>query len=268
MEDPDYNCTIVTCYYKFPSKHSYNEYSKWMTNFLTTVETPMVIFTNDESYEDIKQLRQWNEKNTIIITRPLDELYCAQPKYIKYWMKDWQRDGERGYHNINLYIVWNQKSKFVEEVIEQNYFNTEYFCWCDIGCFRTKEGLDKYKQFPNIEKIENTNTKDKIQLLNIEPFIDKETTYVNDIKYNSSKIINIFQLQCRIGGTIFLGHKIAWKLWIPTFYTMMETFMQNDTFTGKDQDIMAMVVLMYPSLVNLIKAPTKNDWFYLQDYFI
>ena len=44
--------------------------------------------------------------------------------------------------------------------------------------------------------------------------------------------------------------------------------MQNDTFTGKDQDIMAMIVLMYPSLVNLIKAPTRNDWFYLQDYFI
>ena len=262
------NCTIVTCYYKFPSKHSYEEYDKWMTNFLTTIETPMVIFTDDESIEKIRQLRKWAEQNTVIINRPLQDTYCAQEKYMNYWMKDWQRDYERHIHNPKLYIVWNEKSKFVEEVIENNYFNTDYYCWCDIGCFRTSTNIEKYKKFPNIEKIEQTNSKDKIQLLNIESFNQREIDYVKKIKLDEAPIRNIFQLQHRIGGTIFIGHISAWKKWIPTFYTMIETFMINNTFTGKDQDIMAMITLLYPDIVNLIKPPTNNDWFYLQDYFI
>lgn len=259
-------CTIVTCYYRFPSKHSFEEYDQWMTNFLTTVETPMVIYTDGQSIEKIKRLRQWAEDKTIIIDRPFNTTFCAQEKYMEYWIKDWQRDYEKQIHNPRLYIVWNEKSKFVEEVMQANYFNTEYFCWCDIGCFRTQENLSNYKNFPKVEKIVATN---KIQLLNIEPFNQNEIDYVNIVKEQQlqNKIINIFQLKCRIGGTIFLGHKDAWNKWIPTFYSMMDTFIANDTFAGKDQDIMAMISLMYPELVNLIRPPTPNGWFYLQDYF-
>jgi hypothetical protein len=226
----------------------------------------MVIFTNDNSIEKITALRKWAEKNTIIINRPLQDTYCAQKHYLDYWVKDWNRDKEKSIHNPTLYIVWNQKSKFVEEVIEKNYFNTEYFCWCDIGCFRTSNGIEKYKNFPNVTKIES---KEKIQLLNIEPFTTEEIQYLNNIKniYNT-KIENIFQVKARIGGTIFMGHKNAWYHWIKIFYLMMDKFIKDDTFAGKDQDIMATIVLLYPELVNLIIPPNSNKWFYFQDYFI
>jgi hypothetical protein len=92
-----------------------------------------------------------------------------------------------------------------------------------------------------------------------------EIQTLNEIRNNNEKIKNIFIGKCRIGATIMIGHKHAWYRWIPTFYTMMDTFMKNDTFTGKDQDIMATIVALYPELVELIVAVDRN-WFYLQDY--
>jgi hypothetical protein len=270
-------CTIVTCYYKIPSKHPYQQYDQWMIKFLTTVETPMVIYTDDQSIEKIKDLRKWAEDKTIIINKPLQFTYCAQEKYLNTWVKDWRRDLEGRIHNPKLYIIWNNKSKFVEEVIQANYFNTEYFCWCDIGCFRTQENLQKYKNFPKVEKIVATNTKDKMQILNIEQFNNSDIAYMNAIKEQNKlkeneltelKIENIFQTRATVGGTIFLGHKDTWNIWIPTFYNMMDTLIKNDTFAGKDQDIMAIISLLYPELVHLITPPTSNGWFYLQDYFI
>jgi hypothetical protein len=257
-------CTIITCYYKFPSKHRYESYDQWMSNFLTTVETPMVIYTDDQSIQKITQLCEWRKNNTIIVNKPLLSTFCAQQQYLDYWNKDWQRDPEKRIHNPNLYIIWNEKSNFVKEAIQQNYFKTDYFCWCDIGCFRTSNQVSKYRNFPDILKL---TSNDKIHLLNIGAFESDEYQYVEKIKKGTSPMKNIFLLKHRIGGTIFLGHVNAWAKWIPLFYSTMELFMKHNTFTGKDQDIMAMIVLLYPELVHLIKPPDSNGWFYLQDYF-
>jgi len=259
-----HSCTIVTCYYKFYSKHSFEDYDKWIKTFLTNIETPMVIFTDEISYDKIYELRKWN-KDTVIIKKNLYETYCAQ--FMNYWNRDMMRDIERNYHNQNLYIVWNEKSKFVEEAIRGNYFNTEYYCWCDIGCFRENEGIEKYKNFPKIDKIISTKTQDKLQLLYIRPFLKDEIYFINKIKNNQEKIINIFGMRCHIGATIMIGHTKAWNNWIPAYYNLLYEFMKNDTFTGKDQNIMGMLVNLEPNLVNLIVPPTIDSWFYLQDYF-
>jgi len=251
------NCTIVTAYYKFSSKHPSENYDEWMKNFLTTIETPMVIFTDNKSVEQITELRKWNQ-NTKIIELPFEELYCSQ--FMEYWNKDLERDPEKRYHNQQLYIIWNEKSKFVERAIQENYFNTDYYCWCDIGCFRDTSTVNKYRFFPQTSKIKNNNT---ITLLHIDPYEMNEIISLKNTNINH--INNIFIGKCRIGATIIIGHKDAWYRWISTFYTMMETFMKNDTFTGKDQDIMATIVALYPGLIELIIPPSR-DWFYLQDY--
>ena len=94
-------CTIVTCYYKFPSKHSIDNYNEWMTNFLTTIDNPMVIFCDDTMVSKIKDLRKEFQSKTHIICLPLHETYCAQEKYMNYWKKDWGRDIEKHIHNPN-----------------------------------------------------------------------------------------------------------------------------------------------------------------------
>jgi hypothetical protein len=223
----------------------------------------MVIYTDHLSVDKLKSICEWRKDKTIIINKPLSETYCA--KYINYWNNDWNRDPEKIIHNTNLYIVWNEKSNFVKEAIQNNYFKTDYFCWCDIGCFRTHETISKYRYFPNITKLSSI---DKIHLLNIVPFQEKDLDTLKNIKLGRTTMHNFFNQQNRIGGTIFVGHINAWKKWIPLFYSTMELFMTHNTFAGKDQDIMAMIALLYPEVVQLITPPTSNDWFYLQDYFI
>ena len=47
LHKPSCNVTIVTAYYRMKSKHSYEEYLSWMSNFLT-LQDCMVIFTEQE----------------------------------------------------------------------------------------------------------------------------------------------------------------------------------------------------------------------------
>ena len=111
------SCTIVTCYYRSPAKHSYKQYDEWMENFLTTIHQEMVIFCDVESYEQITEYRKADASKTKIIILPLYETYCGDPSKHDFWMNEWHRDIERNIHHPNLYIIWNEKAKFVERVM-------------------------------------------------------------------------------------------------------------------------------------------------------
>jgi hypothetical protein len=259
------SCTIVTCYYKFPSKHSYENYEKWISTFLTLIKQPIVIFCDQESNDMILKLREWNIQNTLIINKPFNQLYCNQ--YIDHWHKDYERDYEKHIHNPNLYIIWNEKNKFVEQAININFFKTDYFCWCDIGCFRDnlENYSEKYKLFPIIDT--NTN-KNKITLFNILPFEENEVQQIIQMKHNEIPFSNIItNKDVRISGTIYLGHINAWKLFIPVYYKILEKFIENDCFAGVDQNILATLVVLYPSIVNRIDGRCYRDWYYFQEYF-
>ena len=255
-------CTIVTCYYKFPSKHSFENYDKWMSNFLITIDNPMVIFCDNTMISKIKELRKHFESKTYIICLPFHETYCAQEKYMNYWKKDWERDIEKHLHNPNLYIVWNEKCKFVEKSIQLNPFNTNFFMWCDMGCFRSKEDLKLFKQWPAVSFLNRART-DKMYFLNIVPFQS------NDFVLLPNQLSRSFEREARIGGTIFLGHKDAFLKYINLFYETMDLYIQHNYFTGKDQNIIATCYIKNPELFELIlpKINEGDPWFYLQRYF-
>jgi len=256
-------CTIVTCYYRFPSKHSYENYDAWMTNFLTTVDNEMIIFCDAESFEKVKTLRKEFEDVTDIFVLPLEETYCGQQVYQEIWKKDWQRDTEKSIHNPNLYIIWNEKSMFLNRAISINPFETEFFMWCDIGCFRNKEDMHLFKNWPS-DAFLSSAKKDKIYFLNIEPFKPE------DLEILPNTLTRSFEGKNRIGGTIFFGHKDTFVPWIEKFYYYMNTYMENNYFAGKDQNILATFYAAYPDLFELVTPqPNEGDpWFYLQRYFL
>jgi hypothetical protein len=35
-------------------------------------------------------------------------------------------------------MLWSEKISFVKETMDNQYFNTEYYGWCDIGYFRNR----------------------------------------------------------------------------------------------------------------------------------
>lgn len=257
--------TIVTAFYNL-KKNKYNNefiYYHWSYNYLSNCNSKMVIFTNKETYDYIKKIRENYIDKTHIIILEINDFYTY--KYIDYWNKDYNRDHEQNYHNINLYMIWNEKCKFVEKAININPFNTLYFIWSDIGIIRDEKYIKYIKTFPNKNIIEKID-KNKMHLLYIEPY--NNIPISNDIILNGAS--NMFLKQNYIGGTIFFGHKDIFKIYIDKYYLMLEEFIKNDFFAGKDQSIMACVYFNNKELFNLIKPDLNlfNDpWFYLLYFF-
>jgi len=255
-------CTIVTAYYEFPKKkHTTDSYYQWIENFLPNIDSYMCIFTDEASYDKLYKLREKFIKKTFIIVKPFEKLFCY--KYMDYWEHDYIRDHEQIHHPY-LYIIWNEKSMFMLEAMRLNPFNTCFYAWTDIGMVREKKDIQYISKYPNKDII-STLKKDKIYLLNLNEFSDL------DLNQNVPTELFRYQNNVRTGGGIILGHKDIILRWTNEYYNMMEEFMKNSFFAGKDQSIMSNLYIKYrDDLIELIK-PEKNSpinvWFYLLYYF-
>lgn len=258
------SCTIVTAYFRSPSKYNDTSYDEWITNFLTTIDNEMVIFCDRVSFDFILKLRNNFGNKTRIVIIELEDLYCSKPEFIQYWRKDVERDIERSIHNINLYIIWNEKAMFVGKVMKANPFKSEFFMWCDIGCFRYKEELYLFKnEFPSKSFLKSAK-KDKMYFLNIYPFHSSDFTVLPNGMTKSFQYVN------RIGGTMFIGHKDIFEKYIDTYYDNMIKYMNNDYFAGKDQNIIASVYVLNQSMFCLVNPVVGegNPWLYLQRFLL
>ena len=254
------NTTIVTSYFQLnQSKSSHERYIERMKNMLI-INNPMVIYCDKHSAVFIEEFRTKNglKEKTIVIPTSFNEFYSI--KYIDDFMKHYTMDTEQCIgHNEFLYMVWAEKSHFVKRTADINPFNSDYFIWCDIGCFRRSNR--QFIHWPNPEKI-NVLDKNKITLLSVCPFKEHE------LRCNKIEELPSFQFDDRIGGTIFSGSIDAINQWHKLYYEMLEHFISINRFIGKDQSIMNSVYLLNRDLCNLVnRKPGGDEWLYLQDYF-
>jgi hypothetical protein len=257
------NITIVTVYYNIKSKFPSSTYLSWMENFLR-IPCNLVIFTDNNSYETIKNFRVGLEHKTHIIIKNIEDFFNYQ--YYDYYKYSHTIDVEKNHHTPELYMVWNEKSYFVKEVIEKNPFNSEWFFWTDIGCVRDNKMLEFISSYPNDDKITSLD-RDKMNLVSIVDFENrdniKDENWIPIIFKNISNESSCKEIT-RIQGGFFGGHRNCWGGWIERFEKMMKKMMESNTFIGKDQYIMASVYLNNPETINLIKAHTSygDPWWY------
>ena len=156
-------------------------------------------------------------------------------------------------------MIWSEKSHFLKRAIELNPFSTDYFVWCDIGCFRVPN--TRYLQWPSPSKIA-TLDKNKVLLLSVQPFNPGE------LQCNHKEGLPLFQFTNRIGGTIFGGGKDILLQWHDKYYEMLEYFISIGRFIGKDQSIMNSVYLLNRDMCHLVnwEPGCPDQWFYLQEY--
>jgi len=250
--------TIVTGYFQLKqAKASHDTYSGWMRNMLC-IDNPMVIFCDVASEQMIREMREGKLEKTKIIVTSFNEFYSY--RYARDFLEHYKMDKEqRVGHNMFLYMIWSEKSHFLKRAIELNPFSTEYFVWCDIGCFRVPN--KRYLNWPNPEKI-STLDKNKVLLLSVQPFTPEE------LQCHNKGGLPLFQYTNRIGGTIFGGGKEVLLQWHDKYYEMLEHFISIGRFIGKDQSIMNSVYLLNRDMCNLVNwLPGHPDqWFYLQEY--
>jgi len=259
--------TIVSALFSL-KKNKYNSmdiYKFWGSNLLSNVNKNFVIFTDEENYDFICSLRtnELKEKTRIIKTK-IEDFYMYN--HLEYLEKDFIRDHEKHIHNVDLYMIWNEKLNLIKKAIDLNFFNTSYYAWCDIGCVRNSLYPELYlKNFPNLSNL----IEDKIYMLNVDyNFVEDDFKNPYDDKYK--------YMDGTICGAFFIGKKeLLSKMYDIYYNEIMTNYIKMDKFIGKDQNLYFSLYLSYPNLIKLIRG--ENDeytiqfsqlkWFYFLKYF-
>lgn len=139
------NITLVTALYDINRKNdgdgrSFDEYLSWFSKTLK-ITSPMVIFVDESLVDFVKKERSFLP--TKIITQSLNEIpYYFLKDSIDNILTSSDYKSKIGSPNrveckMSLYnVVIYSKFKWVEFVVKNNYFNSEYFMWIDAGLSR------------------------------------------------------------------------------------------------------------------------------------
>ena len=253
--------TVVTAYFDIESKATHAEYQDWMRNFLPRLNASLVVFTDKNNQALIQSLRVKQSHSTRIIVTSIEEFFTYQ--YNRLWKLHWRRDHEAERHSPDLYMIWNEKPRFLEIAIQQNPFDSEYFLWCDIGCFRNRPqdvSLTVLEDWPRIDRLH----KDKVTITYLSPFSAKDFKSVDGKLMSSSD----FRERVTVAGGIYGGGAAGLKDWIDVFYKTLSAFFEYGRFAGKDQNLIANMACMHPQLFDLVipEGYRRDPWFYLQYY--
>ncbi|TMM28796.1 hypothetical protein FDT66_12875 [Polaribacter aestuariivivens] len=239
---------VATCFYLVKPKpnRSHDLYKTWFLNLLSNLNTKIIVFT-DEKSKDFLSIEDSKIEYQIL---PFNDLYFFK-KYGKDFWEEQQKKDINPTRVWQLSLLYNEKCKFVEKAIDL-YKNTEWFVWCDIGCFRKEIDIN----FPEVSYLDSK----KMTLLQIKKFKKKE------LRQN---YLFLADKQIKIGGGVQIATKETWQKWIP-LYDKMFTFYHENATVNCDQSLLASVIVNNKELVDLVKAKktkiTKDKWFYLLEY--
>jgi hypothetical protein len=275
--------TVVTCYYRVPSKHSHDKYDQWITNFLSNIPCNLVIFTSPDLVDYIKNKRITLLEKTIIIPIKFESL----PLYNQYkhlWENQYIMDKQKySGRTIECYVLWNSKLDFLKKAIELNPFLSDKFIWNDIGCLRI---LD----LPTILKTQTDNndymneTDYMTYVSTISQIISQYPIYDN-ISHSKIDIVllnpiqdetqSVFIDEIHFSGSIFGGDKDSILKFYTLFYKTLDDHIQNNIFVGCDQQTISSVYNKNKELFNCVTPNHLNHnifnadwiWFYLWIYY-
>jgi len=258
--------SVISVYFEFEkSKHSKEEYQKWLRNMLTSVEeAPLVIFTDRKSVNTINQTRSIQLENTFIyvyesIWDVLKEL--GEKRKINYVenYSNFQNslDPEKNIHNPSLYAIWNLKSYFVQKVVELNPFKSSFFIYTDAGAWRKK----RIPNWPDNQFINKLKAK-----LNDCVIFGQMAQNYDPTRYESYSSV--------IQGTFFAGSARAMQMFYNEFWRVHDKLLRENKFVGKDQTLMKILSFENIQFCNVRlknwEAECKESydpWFFYQIYF-
>jgi hypothetical protein len=255
------NITFSTCLYNFKSKFDISVYKQWMHNMLSNVNNYNLVVYTDE--DGLPLFEPYLKPNIKIIVKPYSEFYTYQFK------DSWIKNQERNLLLLNridwkVNMLWSEKIHFVNETIQQKYFVTEFYGWCDIGYFRGRDmdlDMNTLKFWPSLDTI-NELPKDKIQYacVNIKPeYLDFLYHIINNKNEFGLPVHPIPPEQVSLAGGFFILHVSRASWWHDTYYNKLKLYFDNNYLVKDDQIIIADCVF---SNINSFALRTEpNSWF-------
>jgi hypothetical protein len=222
--------TVVTAFYKFgKSKHSDQEYAEWIDNFFMCTTSPVVCFC-----ESAGLFQKYAGPNRTFVEIPFESYDLTTPEWIAKWKQQMDQDPEKDIHSWELYAVWALKQEFVHKAINLNAYNSQYFVWCDIGCFRKPSNFPKPPRFAE-------DTRSKVSPGHILILKIKE-----------------IDMSIHIGGGVLAGDIQAWAGFRTSYLDTLNTFVAHGIFCGKDQTLYRYMIQR--NLVPFQVIETSGDW--------
>jgi hypothetical protein len=264
-----YMLTLVTCWYEVKSKFNKEIYKKWMTNLINNVNNfNLVIYTNKECSEMIMEILQPSKRVKIEI--------AEWDNFLSYkydWIENHERNNElnsKSRHNVDwkLNMLWNEKINFVKKTIDNEYFTTDWYAWCDIGYFRDG-GVET--EWPSDDKILSLN-KNKIYYGfpgNMNEFENIRQCVLN-INDNNMPIVPINPRQISIAGGFFLCHKTKLDWYHNIFYTRLSEYFKHKYLVKDDQIVVIDCIVQNGDHFEFVKEtnPMYDKWFVMKRFLL
>jgi Bacterial protein of unknown function (HtrL_YibB) len=238
--------TVVTGYFRVPSKYKPGKYDGWMRNMLS-LQDAMVIFTQKDMIDQVKDFRGHAKNRTVIIPLEIDQLPYATLYSKEFWQGQLEKDPEKKRHrSYELFWIWLSKSWLTTQAIRMNWFDSDLFVWSDIGCFRD-EG---YNSKTMIQHREVVPTTEMIQMAHHPPNPPPEELF-ND-KYHRKA--NFYH-----SGSQLAGYKETWLKFHEYFLDIIDRFLNKNMIIVEDQAVLQSTCLSHPEICAYLPFTQVND---------
>ncbi|GAA5863323.1 hypothetical protein JCM1840_007487 [Sporobolomyces johnsonii] len=228
--------TIVSSFYRVVNgkKHRVSEYHEWLTNFLHSVELPVMFYCAPSMAAYIRNLRG-NKPLTLITdySSPFEMPPLQALGGIAWAQKQFEMDPEPQWHVPEVYGVWTAKPWIVKDASERDPYRSEYFFWVDAGSFRDAQVSHDFSALPGVlEKIFSTLPRDTILLAATTIPFEEGTDWVKAARPGA-----VPDREDRLQGGWFGGRREAIEMWQREVrkVTVRQSAMQR--FAGKEQPI-------------------------------
>ena len=234
--------TIVSAFFKIPSKQPYSTYQPYLNRFFRSIRCQTIFFTSQDVFQDIESMGHNLSLITFVIMT-MDECK-AWERGREFWNRQKERDPER-YHTTELAAIWYEKKEFVLRALSLS--DADQFIWCDAGCVRNDESERAFIHFGCRGMPLNDDTL-HIQHIRIQPY---RPFYVYP--------------EYRFAAAIMAGNRTAWKQY-KSIYDVVLTDYDKEGISGtSDQHIMGSCYDRQPSFFTT-HTPTCthiDHWFFM-----
>lgn len=261
--------TFVSCFYIIKSKFDCKKYIEWMNSFISIVNNFNLVIYADEN--SVKYINTNNNPKIKVIIKPLNQFYNY--KYKDFWVKNHQINyslNDKSCWELNM--IWSEKIYFVKETIERNYFETDFYGWCDIGYFRNRSDDLHTSHLMNWSK--NTNNsqifnRDKISyacISNDDDYMNYLHKLINNRSEKGLPINPIPPHQNSIAGGFFILHKDNIEWWFNTYDNKLKLYFENNYLVKDDQMILVDCILSNLNKFTLFRESnfSFDNWFMFQ----
>jgi len=232
---------IVSGYYEIPSKRRKEFYYEHIQRFFRKLRWHKIIFFTDQ--ENFINLKHYAGPNVRFYIQEFNDLPIFKDFSQELWKEQILLEHEKYHkdHSWQLGAIWSSKSYFVQKACE--FTTDDWLIWVDAGCVRTEAW--ELSKFTKRNLVLEPGV--YLQLLNTLP--SKEFFEYPDVF---------------IAGSHILFHRSYIDLFIESYRTTVNTYIQDKKSIISDQYIMASMCSKYPFLRTIQSTGNFPDkWFFL-----